>query len=649
MTFAGLSAVQMATLFAALGGGMALLYLLKLRRRRVRVPFGPLWARVVKEQRSTTLFSSLKRLFSFLVQLAILACFVLALGDPQLGGLGCSMDKAPPAPERHTLILLDASASMGSKDQDTPRIDKARAKAVQVIDNIVMNPNHRAMIVQLDQRLTPLSLWTTSRDELLEALDRYAPEGALDTPTGLKEAMGQLRSMVQGRSLARTVLISDQAFDELAPADLEALQLSTINVGAPAANIGIEAFNVRPAIDDSLAYSIFYGVRNESDEPIKAQLTLYANAEGLGRDDFMAAEHLISSHSLELGPRARTTGILEDVHFPGSRIMALVEVSGPDVRDVLDADNVAFALVPERRKLKAQLIGQGNLFLEASLFVRENVDFDVVEKAAFSGPLGYDITIVDGLDVDMSGPGSYFVLNPQPGSMFEIEGSIEEPSIGKVRKGHPLIRKLKLVDLNILEASRIKRQKGDVVVVAATDGAPLIFTREDRAGGRRFVVFAFDIRRSLLPFNYVFPLMVVNVFNHFFEEDAALLTPRRAGLELSIPFALAGKNVGVRGPRRANDILARRIADRVHLFTDRIGIYELGTDQSQDVHALAINLMSPSESRLDSRGDYPAWEPEPVLKRVENPWFENLWRLLILGALLIFTIEWFTYHRRLTV
>ena len=51
MTFAGLTLTQIGTLLGALGGATLLLYLLKLRRRRVEVPFSPLWARVVEERR----------------------------------------------------------------------------------------------------------------------------------------------------------------------------------------------------------------------------------------------------------------------------------------------------------------------------------------------------------------------------------------------------------------------------------------------------------------------------------------------------------------------------------------------------------------------------------------------------------------------
>ena len=108
MNFAGLSAGEMWTLFAAFGGAMVVLYILKLRRRRVEVPFSPLWARVVEERQSSSLFRRLKRIFSLLVQLLIIGLLVLALGDPADLEVG------------HWLagILADQCASPQSQDQE---------------------------------------------------------------------------------------------------------------------------------------------------------------------------------------------------------------------------------------------------------------------------------------------------------------------------------------------------------------------------------------------------------------------------------------------------------------------------------------------------------------------------------------------------
>src|SRR5579863_1973770 len=114
MIFAGLTVAQLAAIFGAVGFGVLVLYVLKLRRRVVAVPFSPLWERILRDKEATTLFSRLKRLLSLLLQLALLALLVLALGDPRAAE---SLIKG-----RTVVVLLDASASMQAIDVTPNRL-----------------------------------------------------------------------------------------------------------------------------------------------------------------------------------------------------------------------------------------------------------------------------------------------------------------------------------------------------------------------------------------------------------------------------------------------------------------------------------------------------------------------------------------------
>src|SRR5438105_11036357 len=105
---AGLTFAQLAAIFGAVGVAVVGLYILKLRRRTVAVPFSPLWQRILKDKEATSLFSKLKRLLSLLLQLALLALLVLALGDPRAA--------ATLVKGRTVVLLVDASASMQATD-----------------------------------------------------------------------------------------------------------------------------------------------------------------------------------------------------------------------------------------------------------------------------------------------------------------------------------------------------------------------------------------------------------------------------------------------------------------------------------------------------------------------------------------------------
>ena len=86
MRLHALTTGQLFTLLGVLGAIVVVLYILKLRRRRVAVPFARLWNHVLREKETTALFSRLKRFISLLVQLLLLAALAVALGDPRLEG-----------------------------------------------------------------------------------------------------------------------------------------------------------------------------------------------------------------------------------------------------------------------------------------------------------------------------------------------------------------------------------------------------------------------------------------------------------------------------------------------------------------------------------------------------------------------------------
>ncbi|HEY3236321.1 MAG TPA: BatA domain-containing protein, partial [Polyangiaceae bacterium] len=103
------------------------LYILKLRRRPIAVPFSRIWQRILRDQEATSLFSQLRRLLSLLLQLLLVALLVLAVGDPRLGGRSTG---------RHLVVLVDASASMKSIDVSPSRMTLAKSEVTKLIGGL---------------------------------------------------------------------------------------------------------------------------------------------------------------------------------------------------------------------------------------------------------------------------------------------------------------------------------------------------------------------------------------------------------------------------------------------------------------------------------------------------------------------------------
>ena len=83
MELAGYSAAALLRIGGILAAFVVVMYILRLRRRPVAVPFAPLWRRVLRDKEATSLISRLKRWLSLLLQLAILGALLFALGEVQ--------------------------------------------------------------------------------------------------------------------------------------------------------------------------------------------------------------------------------------------------------------------------------------------------------------------------------------------------------------------------------------------------------------------------------------------------------------------------------------------------------------------------------------------------------------------------------------
>src|SRR5687767_8481850 len=112
MELTGIATSTLLSAGAALAAVVVIFYILKLKRRPVPVPFSPLWQRILRDKEATTLFSQLKRLLSLLLQLALIALLLLALGDPR--------PAVAVSEGRHLVVLVDASASMKATDVEQP-------------------------------------------------------------------------------------------------------------------------------------------------------------------------------------------------------------------------------------------------------------------------------------------------------------------------------------------------------------------------------------------------------------------------------------------------------------------------------------------------------------------------------------------------
>jgi von Willebrand factor type A domain/Aerotolerance regulator N-terminal len=636
LIFAGLPLAELAAIFAAVGIGVAVLYVLKLRRRVVAVPFSPLWERILRDKEATTLFSKLKRILSLLLQLALLALLVLALGDPRAAE---SLIKG-----RTVVVLVDASASMQATDVAPDRLGVAKDEVKKMIRGL--GGADRMLIAQMDAMVTPLGPMTGDTSALERELDSIA---AMDVRADFPRALRFATDVLRGADRGEIVVVSDGALgpaaDASGPVHLGEAKLSYVRVGKRAKNVGITQFSVRRYPLDRSRYEVMLELTNTSPEIEDVELQLLGDGA------------LVDLTKLRLQPGERLPRFYPQLSGASRTLEArIARVDG--THDDLAADDHAYALLPERRRAKVLVVTPGNTYLEAALLLDEYLDVTDVAPEGYAPAIargGWDAVLFDGVTPAELPKANALYLDPRgAGGPVRVEGALKTPGFDKVDRKHPAVRFLALDDVNVAEGHKLVAESGDKVLGAADGGASPILVAGTR-GGFKFVALGFDVRQSDLPLRIAWPLFVLDCINWFTDEDSEYLSAYRTGEVWRIPLGGPG-GAAAKAIIKMPDGSTQPVAvheGRAVLLGERAGFYELRDDAGDDGAkpvAFAANLLDADETAIapqdglvvDGKG---AGELTGFHFGVRR----EIWVYLLLAAALLTALEWATYHRRVTV
>jgi hypothetical protein len=659
----------LAQIAAVLGGLLVVAYILKLRRRRYEVPFSKLWQRVLKDKQSSSLWHRLKRLLSLLVQLLFLGLLVFAALDPRLGGAS----KAA----RNVVIIIDASASMKAQDDggDKPaRIDQAKLEAKKVL--AAMGGADVAMILRMDGQTTALSRFDADAARLGHLVDQIT---ASDTPADLPRALQAAADALRGRPHPLVIIIGDGAYrDEqkneviwaappalptadgtatgtplvdrtlLGKVDLSGIDVAFVPVGKQARNIGIVSFNVRRYFQNKMSYEVLVEVENFGDEPESVKFTLES------------AGNAIDVKTIDLKPHERVRRIYPDLGGGDDRsLTARIEpTKGQDGQlkphDAFPVDDVAYALLPERKRQRVLIVTADNLYLEGALLLDPNITADKLRPAEYPAALSdgrvhvYDVAIFDDYTPDKLPPvPAVIYFNPTgPQSPVAVRGEVKRPFVTDTDKDHPVSRWVTLSDVNIDAANVLTPDAGDTVL-ARSIRDPLIVA--GKREGKKIVAFGFSLAGTDLMLRVAFPVLMINSLDWFAGDESELITTYRTGQVWHIPVDTETqvRTIEVRDPL-LRSVKAPVIDGRAEMYGRTAGLYRVTA--GVETFQVAANLADPFESSIAPArelvlgGKTLAGAPEfaPSVSR-------QIWIWLCLAALALTLVEWLTYNRRITV
>jgi hypothetical protein len=639
---AGLPFAQLATIFGVVGAAVVALYILKLRRRTVAIPFSPLWQKVVRDKEATSLFSKLRRLMSLLVQLVLLALLVFALGDPRA--------QAALVKGRNVVVLLDASASMQATDVAPTRLGAAKEEVAAMIRGL--GGADRMLLAQMDAVVTPLGPMSGDTGELSRELGAVI---ATDTRADFARALRFATDALRGLPEAEIVVVSDghvgDATDSFGAVHLGETKLSYVKVGKGKDNVGITQFSVRRYPLDRSRYEVMLELTNtgDLDRDVELQLTGDGQPVDVTRLRIKAGERLPRFYP-NLSGASRT--LEARIGFVGGG------------HDDLPADDHAYALLPERRRAKVLVVTSGNMYLEAALLLDEYLDVTDVTPADYVAKYGaaganqrrFDAVIFDGVTPAAPPDADAIYLDPRgPGSPVKVLAELKQPGFDKIDRKHPVVRFTALDDVNIARGHKLGPEPGDKVVGASDEGPILV---AGSRGGHKFVALGFDVRESDLTLRVAWPVFLLNAINWFSDDDATYLSSVKTGDVWRIPVQSELEAASLKLPSGLFTDVPVHDGRAVYLGR-HAGFYALsakprlgdGKDTAGGpVVDFAANLLDAEESAIAPADALVVdGKPAGALEGFHAGVRRELWIYLLIAAVMLTAIEWATYHRRVTV
>ncbi|WP_437335776.1 VWA domain-containing protein [Sorangium sp. So ce394] len=597
----------------ALLGPLVLLYILKIKRSRRRVPSTWLWAAAQRDLMARAPFRRLLAQLPLLLQALALALLALALARPASRGRELTGD--------HVAIILDASASMsaaarGPSGEATTRIELAKQLARDLLSGLA--PGSDALILEAGRDARLVAALDRDLVRLRAAIDPVAArdvEGDLGAAVAL--AVDRLRQLGGAR---RIVVITDGNLARPGALRGVSLPLDVITVGDPIDNAAIVRVDVRSGSAGSAG-----GEPPEASEEVQAFLVV-ANFGAQPRDVYVtmrqdSALDVLGSRRVLVKPGERMPVVLTFRPSPGDYRKGLVFELSP--RDAMPLDDVAYGRVPAGDRLPVFLAsagaGRGDpgagaqpgaasggaAWLERALASDPMTSVTSGGLADLLGAPGLDpdtFVVIDGACPPDPPGGDLLIVNPPPGRCFGtvVGPALERPTLTSWDTADPRLRFLTLDGVHLRAASSLTPEAAAQALIRAQEGT---IATDISTSSRTGTLLGFDVGESDWPLKASFVLFVRNLLEQARAHRAHGITgPARTGEPLRVSVPATARDLQAIGPAGERLDVAQRAGVAVVAETPRAGLYRLAWQGPQAGSVVVpANLTSVAESDLTPR------------------------------------------------
>lgn len=568
---------------------LILLYILKVRRKRLRVASTWLWASAKRDLIARSPWKKLIAQIPLILQALALLLLGLALARPATRGRAIMGD--------HVAIIIDASASMSAENvldnKPATRIEIARRVAKDILS--ALSPGSDAMLLEAGREarvVTPLDRDVVRLKAALETVHAYDVEGDLGAAVAL--AVDRLKQLGGSR---RIVIVTDGNLATPAALNGVSLPVEVITVGAPIENTGIVRVDVRSGTEPSLKR-----------EQVQAFLVV-ANFGASARELYVTmrednASDVLASRKILVGPGERQPVVLDFFPAPGDYRRGLIFDIAP--HDKMAVDDTAFARVPAGDKLPVVYAAADpakiSPWIERAIISDPATSLKSAALADLAKPGVVEMdafVVVEGACPPSIPGGDLLVVAPPAGPCFGtlVGRSLEHPAITSWETGDPRMRFLSLDGISIARAVALAPEGLTQELIRTQDGT---IATDISSPTRTGTLLGFDVGDSDWPLKASFVLFMRNLLEQARIHRAFGVTgPSRAGEPLRVRLPASAKDVEVTGPAGDKLDVSIRAGLAVVPETSRVGLYKFSwTGPEAGSMVVPANLTSTAESNI---------------------------------------------------
>ena len=601
MSFGAMAGWQAWGLLAFTAAVLTWLFFMKIRAPRVHVPSLMLWTQVLDATRERTLWERIRKAVSWLITIATGLLLMLALTRPAPSVVAAGGGRR--------LIVIDSSWSMGtSMPSGGTRWERAVTRARTLIASSAGDE------VALATTADGLVEGPTTDVVLLEAaLDRIAPSG------------GEGGDWPRLADLSVVHFITDGTIPR-PTGDVAAsgarVNLESVFEAAP--NVAITAFEVHAGGDPQAQAEAYLELANYSAAAQPVSLVVTRGTVS------------VADTSIDLSPGEAVRQIVPLGRAGNARVRA--RITAPD--NALATDDEAVAWIADAEPLAVTVVSESPGFLQILFERLPGMKATFIAPAAYAQPrTGAEHVVVFDHWVPAEAPTRpALFVSPPP------DVARSAPWVGTPRQereptwatslAHPVLRGVDPSTVS-LERARTVESDGWTPIARSATGTPLVSVAETVDHRRVMLGFGFSEAESNVALQPAFPVIVVNALEWLARPSLGeQVRPGVVSLDAVVSQLTSpeGRRVDV------TTFGAMRLA---RIATPGLYLAEGGGMRS----ALAVNVGDPQVSNVERTSLTAQTLSDTAAAQANDPW----WPMLIAIAFACALVEWWTWHRRMTV